>query len=1069
MKSVVSILLTAAMLFALMPFYAISAPAEGYTDAQGVTYTLSDDGTYYTVSDFDQRPSVTEVIIPSEIDSIPITTIGDYAFSWCSDLTRITIPHSVTTIGVEAFYYCSGLTSITIPDSVTTIGDYAFNRCFGLTSITIPDSVTTMGYSAFGGCSGLLTSITVEEENPVYHSTGNCIIETETNTLIQGCKNSIIPDYVIAIDDYAFSYCYDLLNITIPDSVRYIGERAFEGCSSLTSVTISENVRAVGEYIFDESYSLTDIYCKVDTQPKGWDENWQYGCGATVHWEGRISSGEGLAETYTDAQGVTYSLGYETGYVYYVNDFDDSAEEVVISNEVNGVPVTWISEYAFYESHALKSIVIPDNVSSISFSAFANCPNLSNITVPDTISIAEDAFGNCPSLTKTLYENAYYYGNESNPYQIFYEVADETASSFVLHSDTKTIVSNAFAGCYNLTSIKIPDGIRVFGGNAFGYDVFGGCTELENVYIESLSSWCGIVFSSYYSNPLCYAENLYVNDTLITDLVVPDEVTKVNDLAFYGFDGLMSVYMHDGVEYIGHNAFENCSNLTDLTIGSSMADFERSAFFGCNALTNITVSEENPVFHSDNNCIIESYTSTLVLGCINCVIPDYVTSIGDSAFAYYDGLTDITLGDNIISICESAFLDCRNLQSVVLGKNLVDIDTCAFENCVSLTSIVLPDSLDSIGDRAFSGCTSLEEVFFGKGIRGIGNTAFEDCRNLTKVVLPMKLQHIGYRSFGGCEKLQSVIFPRNDFIYTSSRSFEGCTGLNTLYVPINVDFINTAVFDNCSNLTDIYCEAESQPENWDENWLGNCNATVHWGYNGYTLGEDGYELDKYIGGETNVKIPFENDGIPVIIVKIFAFAGNEDITSVILPDSIKRIEPYAFSGCTALEKINIPDGISAIDYGTFAGCSSLSEITLPDTIKTIGDDAFNGSGLTEITIPASVSTVGSNAFYDCNNLTDIYCEAEAMPDGWYSDWLYGCDATVHWGYVNDEPEIKLGDVDGDGEVGQFDYLVVKRAFFNTYTLTDDQQQAADVNNDGAVDQFDYLCIKRAYFGTYTIQ
>ena len=205
---------------------------------------------------FLNNSEVTNLVIPNSV-----TSIGNYAFEGCSGLTSVTIPNSVTEIGNSAFYNCSGLTgSLTIPNSVTTIGGgafqscsgltsvtignsvtaiggYAFNGCSGLTSVTIPNSVTTISNSAFSGCSGL-ASIIVETGNTKYDSRGNCnaIIETETNTLIAGCKNTIIPNSVTSIGNQAFQGCSGLTSVTIPNSVTAIGDNAFYNCSGLTAI-----------------------------------------------------------------------------------------------------------------------------------------------------------------------------------------------------------------------------------------------------------------------------------------------------------------------------------------------------------------------------------------------------------------------------------------------------------------------------------------------------------------------------------------------------------------------------------------------------------------------------------------------------------------------------------------------------------------------------------------------------------------------------------------------------------------------------------------------------------------
>lgn len=191
---------------------------------------------------------VKDVVIPQTIN-----TIGNYCFVGCSDLTSITIPNSVTSIGRYAFEECSGLTSITIPNSMTSIDDFAFYNCSGLTSITIPESVTSFGYNAFDHCFGLV-SINVATGNTKYDSRGNCnaIIETETNTLISGCKNTIIPNNVTHIGPCAFRGCSGLISITIPESVTPI---------------LYDLHESIGFYAFADCVELTDVYCLAKKVP----------------------------------------------------------------------------------------------------------------------------------------------------------------------------------------------------------------------------------------------------------------------------------------------------------------------------------------------------------------------------------------------------------------------------------------------------------------------------------------------------------------------------------------------------------------------------------------------------------------------------------------------------------------------------------------------------------------------------------------------------------------------------------------------------------------------------------
>ena len=233
---------------------------KGYTywNEDNLTWKLYEDGTLNisgtgAMKDYDsddspatqKKDSVKKVVIEDDV-----TSIGDYAFWNCSNLTSITIPDSVTIIGNSAFNACSSLTSLTIPNSVTSIGDSAFNACSSLTSLTIPNSVTSIGEGAFNACSSL-TSLTIP--NSVTSIGEGAFYACSSLTSIT------IPDSVTRIGDYAFKNCSNLTSITIPDSVTSIGYATFAGCSSLTSITIPDSVTSIGESAFSNCSSLQTI------------------------------------------------------------------------------------------------------------------------------------------------------------------------------------------------------------------------------------------------------------------------------------------------------------------------------------------------------------------------------------------------------------------------------------------------------------------------------------------------------------------------------------------------------------------------------------------------------------------------------------------------------------------------------------------------------------------------------------------------------------------------------------------------------------------------------------------
>ena len=243
--------------------------------------------TFYRCTNLDR------LIIPSSISSF-----GDYAFQQCSNLTGLTIPSNVKSIGKNAFGACSRLATIcvdnantifdsrydcnaiietatntlivgcmntTIPSSVTNIGFCAFDECKSLTKVTIPSSVKSIEICAFRSCSNLVT-INVDNVNTIYDSRSDCnaIIETATNTLIAGCKNTIIPSSVTAIEEYAFFGLSSLDKLAIPSSVKSIGTYAF-GFSNLTELTIPRSVTSIGNNAFNYCSNLTDVYVEWES------------------------------------------------------------------------------------------------------------------------------------------------------------------------------------------------------------------------------------------------------------------------------------------------------------------------------------------------------------------------------------------------------------------------------------------------------------------------------------------------------------------------------------------------------------------------------------------------------------------------------------------------------------------------------------------------------------------------------------------------------------------------------------------------------------------------------------
>ena len=663
----------AMMLIGWLPSLAHDFEVDGiyYKKINDTEVEVTYKGTYASSYDYGY---VGNVVIPESVTYnqtvYAVTLIGESAFQYCSGLTNIEISNSVTKIGNYAFSDCKSLTSIDIPNSVTSIGNWVFNRCSELTSVVIGNSVTFIGSFPFLECLGL-TRIVVKEGNSVYDSRENCnaIIETASNTLILGCKNSIIPNSVTLIGDRAFSDCSELTSIDIPNSVTSIGFAAFDGCSSLTSIEIPNSVTSIGNYAFDGCSDLTSITIGSSITSIGY-----YAFDGCSSLKSVIWNAKKCADFYYDHKQfngcsniTSFEFGEDVEHIpAYICNGLSSLTSVTIGNSV-----TSIGRFAFDDCSGLTCIDIPNSVTLIEYGAFRGCSGLTSIAIGSSItSIGYYAFNGCSNLKSVIW-------NAKN-------CAD------LIHSQNK---ETQFAGCSNVTSFEFGEDVEHIPAN-----ICSGLSSLTSVTIDNSVTSIG--------------EYAFCDCSGLTYIDIPNSVTSIGHSAFSGCDGLTSIKIPNSITSIGNYAFFGCDGLTSIIVevGNTMYD-----------------SRENC------NAIIETASNTLVFGCKNSKIPNSVTSIGDNAFYGSTGLTSVTIGNSVTSIGRYAFYYCSGLTYIDIPNSVTLIGDRAFSYCSELTSIDIPNSVISIGVAAFYGCSGLTSIEIPNSVTSIGNYAFDGCDGLTSI------------------------------------------------------------------------------------------------------------------------------------------------------------------------------------------------------------------------------------------------------------------------------------------------------------------------------------------------
>ena len=731
--------------------------------------------------------------------------------------------------------------------------------------------------------------------------------------------------YVVnAIADEAFRDCTGLTSIVLPNTIESIGKNAFYGCTGLASVNIPSCVRSIDESAFAYCTSLTTIALPSSVNSLGW--NVFYGCSGLTSVTLSPNTLE-LNGTFFGCTSLT-SVTIPDGVTKLDRTFTGCTALSTVS-----MPATMVTigERAFADCSALTSVYLSNSVTSIGKMAFYNT-GLTSLELPCSVSgIGENAFDGCTALA-SISSRRLSPPSMSNKDGFMAETYSQAALRVPEASLSTYESTNWWNQFQNITGDASWNQVYDFESNGIYYLITGSNTVDVTYKDYNFNSYSGVVnipYSVTY-NSVDYTVTGIGNDAFkncsnLTRVSMPTSITRIGSNAFF-YAGLTSLTIPTAVTTIGEKAFYHCSQLTSLTIPVNVTSIGNRAFEGCYGVTSLSWNARecwtNGSMHTQN---------------INQVSIGGSVKVLPLSFLYQSQISSVYIPSSVTYICSHAFFGCNNLTSVSIPVNVIHIGDFAFTDIYGITELEwYPRECWSIG---YMQTNDIEYVYIGDEVQVIPD-GFASHSSITSVTLPPSLKYIG------------------------NEAFYLCSGLTRLDIPDSVVMIgNKAFYDAHVRRLTVGKGLESVGTRGLELYYTELTSLT---WNARRCTSTGLLPFSYVN---QLEIGDEVEWIPD------NFGQYMYMPSLTLPQSVTQIGNYAFSGLSALTTLNLPDGLTKIGDYAFAWDEKLASLTLPPSLDTIGSQAFNRCiKLPGLTFPASVTSIGKSAFSECSGLEYLVVE-----------------------------------------------------------------------------------------------